>query len=82
MLFANSSHARSTAYVGPPFLIPSHPVLLLSYLSDCIFALLSAQSNFKSTLEPTSSVFTTSRTADIVCRGHTEWVRHWGSNRN
>ncbi|KAF9440771.1 hypothetical protein P691DRAFT_792902 [Macrolepiota fuliginosa MF-IS2] len=62
---------------------PSGKVLLLSYFYDRVFPLLSAseKSKSKSPPEPAFSVSTISRTADIVCRGRTEWVKHWGSDR-
>jgi guanosine-diphosphatase len=62
---------------------PSGKVLLLSYFYDRIFPLLSIaqKSKSKSPSEPTLGVSTIAETADIVCRGKDEWVKHWGSDR-
>lgn len=62
---------------------PSGKVLLLSYFYDRIFPLLSSsqKSKSKSPSEPTLDVSNIAETAEIVCKGHTEWVKHWGSNK-
>ncbi|KXN83371.1 putative guanosine-diphosphatase [Leucoagaricus sp. SymC.cos] len=61
---------------------PSGKVFLLSYFYDRIFPLLSTsqKSKSKSLSEPTLNVSVIANLADLVCRGRTEWVKHWGSD--